>query len=229
LQIIYHGHSCIQLVHGEHSLIIDPFISGNPHAQTKAADIKVQYVLLTHGHEDHILDAVEIAKLNDATIVAIPELATFMSWQGVQTDSLNIGGEIDLGFAKVKMTQAFHSSGYVVDSEQRIVYLGMPAGFIIEMNQKTIYHAGDTGLFSDLKMLGDEAKIDLAFLPIGDRFTMGPKDALKAAVWLKADYIVPIHYNTFPPINQDGDAFIEKLKEQAIQGKALKPGETLTI
>jgi L-ascorbate metabolism protein UlaG (beta-lactamase superfamily) len=202
LEIIYHGHSCIQLVHAEHSLIIDPFISGNPHAKTQVGDIKVQYILLTHGHEDHILDAVQIAKHNDATIIAIPELATYMEWQGAKTRSMNIGGQIDLG---------------------------MPGGFIVEMNQKTIYHAGDTGLFSDMKLFGEQYLIDVAFLPIGDIYTMGPNDAIHAAAWISANHIVPIHYNTFPQIQQNEEDFFDKLSKQGMKGKALKPGETLTI
>jgi L-ascorbate metabolism protein UlaG (beta-lactamase superfamily) len=228
MEIIYHGHSCIQLVHGEQSLIVDPFISGNPFAKTQVDDIKVDYILLTHGHQDHMLDAAQMAKNNDATIIAIAELATFMRWQGAKAIDMNIGGQIDLGFAKVKMTQAFHSSGFVVDSEQQIVYLGMPAGFLIKMDHKTIYHAGDTGLFGDMKMIGELNQIDAAFLPIGDHYTMGPDDAVHAAGWLSADIVVPVHYDTFPQIKQDAEAFIDKLGKQGLKGKILNPGEKLT-
>ncbi|KMZ42272.1 MULTISPECIES: metal-dependent hydrolase [Bacillales] len=229
LDIRFHGHSSVQVTSEGHSIMIDPFISGSPVAATKLEDISVQYILLTHGHQDHILDAVELAKKNDATIVATHELATYLSWQGVKTISMNLGGSIKLPFGKVKMTQAFHSSGVVLDDEKQIVYMGMPGGFVIELGGKTIYHAGDTGLFGDMKLIGERHDIDLAFLPIGDVFTMGPEDALVAAEWVQADFVVPIHYDTFPPIKQDGEAFVAELAEKDIRGKALKPGETLRL
>ncbi|MGG4440091.1 metal-dependent hydrolase [Brevibacillus fortis] len=229
LDIRFHGHSSVQVTSEGHSIMIDPFISGSPVAATKLEDISVQYILLTHGHQDHILDAVELAKKNDATIVATHELATYLSWQGVKTISMNLGGSVKLPFGKVKMTQAFHSSGVVLDDEKQIVYMGMPAGFVIELGGKTIYHAGDTGLFGDMKLIGEFHNIDLAFLPIGDVFTMGPEDALVAAEWVQADFVVPIHYDTFPPIKQDGEAFVAELAEKDIRGKALKPGETLRL
>ncbi|MGK5509351.1 metal-dependent hydrolase [Brevibacillus formosus] len=229
LDIRFHGHSSVQVTSEGHSIMIDPFISGSPVAATNLEDISVQYILLTHGHQDHILDAVELAKKNDATIVATHELATYLSWQGVKTISMNLGGSVKLPFGKVKMTQAFHSSGVVLDEEKQIVYMGMPGGFVIEMGGKTIYHAGDTGLFGDMKLIGERHNIDLAFLPIGDVFTMGPEDALAAAEWVQADFVVPIHYDTFPPIKQDGEAFVAELAEKDIRGKALKPGETLRL
>ncbi|MFF2531705.1 metal-dependent hydrolase [Brevibacillus sp. NPDC058079] len=229
LDIRFHGHSSVQVTSEGHSIMIDPFISGSPVAATKLEDISVQYILLTHGHQDHILDAVELAKKNDATIVATHELATYLSWQGVKTISMNLGGSVQLPFGKVKMTQAFHSSGVVLDDEKQIVYMGMPGGFVIELGGKTIYHAGDTGLFGDMKLIGERHNIDLAFLPIGDVFTMGPEDALVAAEWVQADFVVPIHYDTFPPIKQDGETFVAELAEKDIRGKALKPGETLRL
>jgi L-ascorbate metabolism protein UlaG (beta-lactamase superfamily) len=229
LDIRFHGHSTVQLSIEGHSIIIDPFITGNAAAATKLADIQVEYILLTHGHADHILNAVELAKQSDATIIATHELATYVGWQGVKSIGMNLGGSIKLPFGKVKMTHAFHSSGVILDDKQQIVYMGMPGGFIIELGGKTVYHAGDTGLFGDMKMLGELHDIDLAFLPIGDLFTMGPEDALIAAEWVRADYVVPIHFNTFPPIQQDGDAFVARLAEKDIRGKALKPGEVLRL
>jgi len=229
LDIRFHGHSSVQLTVEGHSIIIDPFITGNPQANTKLEDIQVQYILLTHGHLDHILDAVELAKANDATIVATHELATYLGWQGAKTIGMNLGGSVALPFGKVKMTQAFHSSAVVLDDQKQIIYMGMPGGFIIEIGDKTVYHSGDTGLFRDLKLIGKRHDIDLAFLPIGDHFTMGPEDAAIAAGWVKADFVIPIHYNTFPPIQQDGDAFVEALAEKDIRGKALKPGESLQL
>jgi len=229
MEIIYHGHSCVQIRDGDHSIVIDPFLSGNPLSVAKPEDLKVQYVLLTHAHQDHILDAVPIAKANKAKIVATFELANYMRWQGAETIEVNMGGTADLGFAKAKFVQAFHSSGIVLKDEKRMIYGGMPGGFIIQWNGITIYHAGDTALFSDMKMFGERHTIDLACLPIGDKFTMGPDDAVTAAVWLKAKQVLPIHYNTFPAIKQDAAAFGRLLSEHGIQCIAAVPGERFTL
>ncbi|MFD0587277.1 metal-dependent hydrolase [Paenibacillus sp. GCM10027627] len=229
LTIQFHGHSCIQLTDGEHSLIIDPFLSQNPLAVTKPEDIRVQHVLLTHAHGDHILDAAQIARSNDATIVAIPELASYMSWQGAKTNDMNIGGRISIGYAEVQMVQAFHSSGIIDHKKQQIIYAGMPAGFVIRWNGYTIYHAGDTNLFLDMKLIGERNQIDVAFLPIGDHYTMGPEDAALAAEWLQAKLVVPLHYDTFEVIRQDEEAYVELLKSRKIKGKVLKPGDRFEL
>lgn len=229
IQVNYLGHSCVQLTSGGHSVIIDPFLSGNPLAAVKPDDVQVDYVLLTHAHADHIADAAAIARRCDATLVAIHELATYMGWQGVKAQDMNIGGTMSLGFADVHMVPAFHSSGIVLHEQQQIIYAGMPAGLIIRWNGKTILHAGDTNLFSDMKLIGERHEIDLAFLPIGDRFTMGPEDAATAAEWLGAKLVVPVHYNTFGLINQDGEAFVQRLAAKGIQGRMLRPGESLEL
>ncbi len=205
--------------------MIDPFLSGNPLAATTPDEIKVDFVLLTHAHQDHILDAYPIAKANEATIVATFELAAYMEFQGAKTLAMNIGGRVNLGFAEVQMTHAFHSSGIVLQEQGQIIYGGMPAGFLIRWNGLTMYHSGDTGLFSDMKMLGELYDIDVAFLPIGDLFTMGPEDAAIAARWLNAKAVVPLHFDTFPPIRQDTAAFAAKLESMGIRGIAMKPGE----
>ncbi|MFC5450339.1 metal-dependent hydrolase [Paenibacillus aestuarii] len=229
MELIYHGHSCLQIIVGNKSLVIDPFLRGNSLAVTKPEDIKADYVLLTHAHMDHILDAEPIAKANDAPVVAIPELAAFMRWKGVKTIDMNIGGTLDVGFAKVKMIQAFHSSGIVLDEEQRILYGGMPAGFIIEADGVTVLHTGDTGLFGDMQMIGDRHPLDVVFLPIGDHYTMGPEDALQAAEWFHAKLTVPVHYNSFPVIEQDAQSFVQKLEARGLKGKVLAPGEKLEV
>ncbi|UJF35453.1 metal-dependent hydrolase [Paenibacillus hexagrammi] len=229
LRIEYHGHSCIQVSDGQHSIIIDPFLSDNPAASAKPESIKADYVLLTHAHADHIQDAASITKQNDATLIAIHELATYMSWQGIKTQDMNIGGKLSLGFAEIHMVPAFHSSGIILHDQKSIVYAGMPAGLVIKWNGTTILHAGDTNLFSDMKLIGDKHSIDLAFLPIGDLYTMGPEDAVTAAEWLKAKFVVPVHYNTFSLIEQDGNAFIEQLAGKGIKGKALRPGESIEL
>jgi L-ascorbate metabolism protein UlaG (beta-lactamase superfamily) len=229
LKILYHGHSCVQITEGEHSLVIDPFLTDNPVARSAANTVSVQAVLLTHAHSDHILDAEEITRRNSATLVGSHELATYYSWKGLETIGMNIGGTIDLGFANVKMTQAFHSSGMVLDDEQRIIYMGMPAGYVIQWGGLTVLHAGDTALFGDMKLIGEQHDIDLAFLPIGDRFTMGPDDALIAAEWLRARAVVPIHHSTWPPIAQNAAKFTEELNKKGIRGIPMAPGEELIL
>lgn len=158
--------------------------------------------------------------------MAIAELATYLSWKGIKTHGMSIGGAYEFEFGKVKLTQAFHGSSYTEDN-QNIVYTGMPAGILLTAEDKTIYHAGDTALFSDMKLIGERNEIDLAFLPIGDNYTMGPEDALTAAEWIRAKKVVPIHYNTFPVIQQNPEDFVSKLPDGV--GLLLKPGETIEL
>jgi L-ascorbate metabolism protein UlaG (beta-lactamase superfamily) len=228
MNITYHGHSCVQLESGGKSVVIDPFLSGNPLAVAKPEDIRCDVILLTHGHSDHILDTETIARKNGATVVATFELASHFEGKGLKTIGMNIGGTVDLGFATAKMIQAFHSSSVTLE-DGTVLYAGMPGGFIIRWDGKTVLHSGDTGLFSDMDMIGRRHDIDLAFLPIGDLFTMGPDDALQAAAWLRAKAVVPIHYNTFPPIRQDAKAFAERLQAQGQRGVVLAPGESFAL
>ncbi|MDR7000866.1 metal-dependent hydrolase [Neobacillus niacini] len=226
MKISYHGHSIVQIQTEGKTILIDPFIHGNSLTDLNVEEVNPDVILLTHGHNDHVGDTVEIAKRTGALVVANADLTTYLSWQGVQTHGMNIGGANQFDFGKVKLTQAFHGSGYATVNNE-IIYCGMPTGILFSNEGKTIYHAGDTGLFSDMKLIGERHPIDVAFLPIGDNFTMGPEDAAYAAKLLNAKTVVPIHFNTFPPIKQDPNKFIELLENQ--NGKVLQPGEAIEL
>ncbi|EPY13889.1 L-ascorbate metabolism protein UlaG, beta-lactamase superfamily [Paenibacillus sp. cl6col] len=225
MNIHFHGHSCIQLVTEQHSIIIDPFLTGNPAAVTRSEEIHADYVLLTHGHGDHIGDAVSISKRCNAPIIGMVELTNYMESQGAQAIGMNLGGPAPYEFGTVALVPALHSSSVTVNGQD--IYMGNPAGIVLQTEGLTIYHAGDTALYSDMKLIGDRYKPDIAFLPIGSFFTMDPEDALLAAQWVQAKVVIPVHYNTFPPIQQDGAAFVAKLQELGIQGLELLPGQSI--
>ncbi|KMK74544.1 metal-dependent hydrolase [Alkalihalobacillus pseudalcaliphilus] len=227
MKVSYHGHSVVLIETKGKKIIIDPFITGNGNTDLKADEVEVDVILLSHGHNDHVGDTVELAKKHDALVVAPFELATYLEWQGVKTHPLHIGGAYQFDFGKVKLTQAFHGSSYEISETKEIIYTGMPAGILFSAEDKTIYHAGDTGLFSDMKLIGERNTIDIAFLPIGDNFTMGPEDAATAADWVRAKKVVPMHYNTFPVIEQDGQAFAESLSGG--QGLYLEVGASVEL
>lgn len=206
MKLSYHGHSIVKIQTGDHTILIDPFINGNKLTDLIVENEKPDVILLTHGHNDHVGDTVEIAKACDALVVAPNELAIYLDLQGVKTHGMNIGGANEFEFGTVKFTQAFHSSSYqTVDNE--FIYTGMPAGILFIAEGKTIYHAGDTALFGDMELLGKRHPIDVAFLPIGDNFTMGPEDAAYAVELLNPKLTIPVHFNTFPPIEQDPNKF----------------------
>lgn len=230
MKIIFHGHACFELRTPNGAIIIDPFLTGNPSAEIGPEKIEVEAILLTHGHGDHVGDALQIAKKNDAIIIAPFELAMFMQKQGAKVHPMHIGGSRSFSFGKVKLTQALHGSAFI-DNDGIITYTGNPCGFLLNMEHKVVYHAGDTGLFSDMKeIIGKFNEIDVALLPIGDNFVMGPKDALIAAEWLQAKYVIPMHYNTFDIIEQDAEGFKKELGEQkGSKAIILKPGESFEI
>jgi L-ascorbate metabolism protein UlaG (beta-lactamase superfamily) len=216
------GHSCVTLTEGPHRLIIDPFLTGNPQAAAKADEIDVNYILLTHGHGDHVGDAFELAKRTNATVVANFELANLCAKNGANVHPMHIGGAHDFDFGRVKLTIAHHGGGAGEDGS---IYTGPPVGFLVTIGGKVVYHPGDTGLFYDMKLIGEMNEIDLAFLPIGDNFTMGIDDAVKAVEFLKPAKVVPFHYDTWPVIEAGPDEFSSKVKGAEVV--ILKPGESL--
>ncbi|MEK5216420.1 metal-dependent hydrolase [Psychrobacillus sp. FSL H8-0487] len=216
MEISYHGHSVVKIMTDTHTILIDPFITGNGQTDLDAAKEKVDVILVTHGHNDHLGDTVDLAKRNNATVIATFELANYVESFGINVHAMGIGGSYDFEFGTVKFTQAFHSSSFTTEDGE-IIYGGMPAGVLFTSEGKTIYHAGDTALFGDMKLIGERNNIDVAFLPIGDNFTMGPDDAAYAVQLLKPQIVVPVHYNTFPPIKQDPQIFKNLVETAEVQ------------
>ena len=226
MKLTYLGHSCFLVETSNARLLIDPFLTGNPNAAAKAADLRCDAILLSHGHEDHTGDALEIAKRNDATIVANYEIAEYFAAKGAKTHGMNPGGGHQFPFGRVKLTIAHHTSS--AEAGLHPIYLGVPCGLLFQADGKTLYHAGDTALFLDMQLIG-RAGIDLAMLPIGDNFTMGPEDAVTALDFLKPKIAVPMHYNTWPIIAQDGAAFARLAAKSGHTVHALKPGAALDV
>ncbi|MDR5601894.1 metal-dependent hydrolase [Staphylococcus coagulans] len=227
MKLSFHGQSTVYFEANGKSGIIDPFITGNDLSDLSVEDLKVDYIVLTHGHEDHFGDTVELANRNHATVIGSAEVANYLSTaKGIENvHPMNIGGKWEFDFGVLKFVQAFHSSSLTND-EGIPIYLGMPMGVILELDGKTIYHAGDTGLFSDMKLIAERHPVDVCFVPIGDNFTMGIEDASYAINHLiKPKFTVPIHYNTFPLIEQDPVKFKEAVYEGRVQ--ILKPGEAV--
>ena len=221
------GHSAFLLEDDEGNVVvIDPFIEDNPVTSVDPKSLKPSTILLTHAHNDHVGDTVDMAEWNDARVICTVELGDWLESQGVRdVVSGNHGGTIAFTGGTAKFTPAWHSSSYF-DGQNRVAH-GVPAGLIVRFGGRTFYFAGDTALFGDMRLLGEEG-IDVAILPIGDHFTMGPDDAARAAEFVGAKTIIPCHYNTFPPIRQDPEAFRAKVGERAPEARVviLTPGES---
>jgi L-ascorbate metabolism protein UlaG (beta-lactamase superfamily) len=225
MRLTFLGHAAVQLEIGEHEVLIDPFVDGNPVASTTSETLAPSHVLLTHGHADHLGDTVALAAEHRSVVVASVEIAQWLERQGVADPiGMNLGGATTMPFGRVSLHPAWHSNSLPDGS-----YGGMPAGVLIEAEEATVYHAGDTALFSDLALVGRRG-IDLALLPIGDHFTMGPDDALEAVRLLDPTAVVPIHDDTFPPIHQDADAFRARVEDETdARCHVLGPGDALDL
>lgn len=222
--LTYFGHSCFLIEGAGRKILIDPFITGNPFAPVKKEQLKVDYVIITHGHPDHFGDSIFIAKNSNAMIISNFEIASYAEKQGCRMHPLHIGGGANFDFGRVKLTIAHHGSSLPDGS-----YGGNPAGVLVEIEGKRIYHAGDTGLFYDMKLIGEKG-LDVALLPIGDNFTMGPEDALEAVKLTAPAVVIPMHYGTFDLVKQDPQAFKQAVeKETDAKCIVLKPGESYQL
>lgn len=227
VKITWLSHSCFTIVADGHRLLVDPFLDGNDKAPLKAAAVEADFILVTHGHADHIADAAPIAKRTGATVLANFEVTSWLQKQGVAGDKLvgmNPGGGVEQPFGRAKFTIAHHSSSMPDGS-----YGGVPGGWLLDLHGTRLYLAGDTALFLDMKLIG-LGGVDLAVLPIGDRFTMGPEDSIEAVKLLNPRRVLPCHYNTWPLIAQDAEAWAADVRRQtAAEPIVLKPGESYQV
>ena len=238
MEITFHGHACFELVDGDHRVLVDPFLKpNNPAAKATADDIEdPSHILLTHGHVDHMADLVPIAKRSGAHCIAIVELAKWFEGQGLETTSdPNIGGTVETDWGWVKLVQALHTNTLPGDpddpfSAEKGVAIGTPTGLVINIGGVTVFHLGDTGLFGDLKLIAQSTPVDIALIPIGGHYTMDRHDGVTAAELIGAKTVIPMHYDTFPPIETDAAAFKSDVESKTSSKVAvLQPGETFSV
>ncbi len=221
-KLTYFSHSAWMIESGVHRILIDPFLDGNPTSPVKARDVKANFIIVTHAHGDHFGDTLAIAKNNRALVIANFEIAGYCADHGVQAHGMHIGGSRSFPFGQVKFTPAWHGSTFPDGSSG-----GTPTGVLIMLEGKTIYHGGDTGLFSDMKLIAEMNPIDIALIPIGDNFTMGLADAVKAVEFLKPKKVLPMHYQTFDVINTDPAEFKKRIQKSGVDVQVLNYGQSL--
>jgi L-ascorbate metabolism protein UlaG (beta-lactamase superfamily) len=204
-KLTFHGHACFSIECDDGTaLVIDPFFAGNPVCDHDGSEVEADFILLTHGHADHLGDAIPLAERTGATIIAAFEIATYMQGKGLATSPQSIGGGVHYPFGYVRMTPALH--GGMVELPGAEGFTTMPAGFLVDLTSgQRFHHTGDTGLLADMGLL--KGRVDVLVLPIGDRYTMGPSEAVRAVELIEPSVVIPCHYNTWPPIEQDGEAF----------------------
>lgn len=225
VKFTWYGHAALGLETDGYKLIVDPFLTDNPAASISPNAVEADFILISHGHGDHVGDSLAIAKRTDALVISVNEIALWFGNQGIEAHGQHIGGGFKYPFGYLKLTLALHGSALPDGSNG-----GNPCGFLLTTNDgKKIYLAQDTGLFGDMKLIGEEG-IDLAVLPIGDNFTMGPDDALRAVKMIQPKVVIPIHYNTWGLITQDANAWAERVqKETNTKAVVLKPGESYSL
>lgn len=225
IKITWFGHAFFSIETDKTTILIDPFIEGNRLCPISVRDAYADYICITHGHGDHLGNTFDIAKRHGSVIISNPEICSWLEEKGLKKfHSMQIGGAFAFPWGKLKIALALHSSPMSDGS-----YGGNPVGFIFFIDGKKIYHAGDTGLFGDMKLIGDE-KIDLALLPIGDNYTMGPDDAIKAISMIKPANVIPMHFNTFEVIKQNPVHWIEEVNASGLsKAIQLSPGESIIL
>jgi len=225
MDIRFLGHAAVELTEGDTVVLVDPFISGNPVATVEASELNPTHIFLTHGHGDHYGDIEDIAKRTGAHCVAIVEIANELQEKGIENVAdPNIGGTVEFDGGWVRLVPAWHTSTTPGGT------VTIPAGLVINLGGRTVYHVGDTGLFSDLQLVKARDHIDVALVPIGGHYTMDRHDAVTAADWIGADTVIPIHYNTFPPIETDDQAFKSDVESKTSSKVViLQPGETHSL
>ncbi len=225
MKLRYFSHSSFQITTNSGKVIlIDPFLDDNPTCPVNSADISADFIVLTHGHGDHIGDAFKIAKRTNPLFICVNELANYVADKGFQAHNMHIGGGFDFEFGRLKFTIAHHGS-MTPDN----TYGGEPAGVLLSIDGKSLYHTGDTGLFYDMKLIGEMTPIDYMLLPIGDNFTMGITDAVKAVELANPTVAIPMHYNTFPVIEADPDEFKKKVEAVGKQARVMTYGEEIDL